>query len=91
MKANSIKMYDKFNCLRIEMNVYDPKEFQVHHRDEAASKRWVPMEKTIANLYRYAEISLTKNKRLLVCLKNIKKEAGTHLLPTPFYTLKFKP
>lgn len=58
MKSNSIKTYDKSNCLRIEMTVNDPKEFnvykEVHHRDGTSSMQWVPMGKSIANLYRYA-------------------------------------
>lgn len=62
-------MYDKFNCLRIEMTINDPKEFkvykEVHHKDGTASMQWVPMGKSIANLYRYAEISKTANKRFL--------------------------
>ena len=28
MKSNSIKIYDKFSCLRIEMTANDPKEFK---------------------------------------------------------------
>ena len=43
MKSNSIKMYDKFSCLRVEMTINDPKEFkvykEVHHRDGSSSKR----------------------------------------------------
>ena len=75
MKSNSIKMYDKFSCLRIEMTINAPGEFKVykdvHHKDGTTSKRWVPMGKTIANLYRYAEISKAANKRFLDSLQNI--------------------
>ena len=75
MKSNSIKMYDKFSSLRIEMTINDPKEFKVfkdvHHRDGTTSKRWVPMGKSIANLYRYAEISKAANKRFLDSMQNI--------------------
>ena len=75
MKSNSIKMYDKFSCLRVEMTINDPKEFKVykdvHHEDGTASKRWVPMGKSIANLYRYAEISKAANKRFLDSMQNI--------------------
>lgn len=57
MKSNSIKMYDKFSCLRVEMTINDPREFKVykdvHHQDRTVSKRWVPMGKSISNLYRY--------------------------------------
>ena len=75
MKSNSIKMYDKFNCLRIEMTINDPREFKVYkevrHRDGSTSKRWVPMGKSIANLYRYAEISRAANKRFLDSMCNV--------------------
>lgn len=75
MKSNSIKMYDKFSCLRIEMTINDPKEFkvykEVHHRDGTDSKRWVPMGKSIANLYRYAEISKAANMRFLNSMHDI--------------------
>lgn len=75
MKSNSIKMYDKFSCLRIETTVNDPKEFKVYkevkHRDGTTSKRWVPMGKSIANLYRYAEISKAANKRFLDSMYNV--------------------
>lgn len=75
MKSNSIKMYDKFSSLRIEMTINDPREFKVfkdvRHRDGTISRRWVPMGKSIANLYRYAEISKAANKRFLDSLQNI--------------------
>lgn len=75
MKSNSIKMYDKFSCLRIEMTINDPKEFkvfkEVHHRDGTTSKCWVPMGKSISNLYRYAEISKAANKRFLDSMCNV--------------------
>ena len=75
MKSNSIKMYDKFSCLRVEMTINDPKEFKVykdvHHENGTTSKRWVPMGKSIANLYQYAEISKAANKRFLNSMQNI--------------------
>ena len=66
------------------MTINDPKEFKVYrevrHRDGTSSMRWVPMGKSIANLYRYAEISRAANKRFLnsmhdiVPVKSIEKE-----------------
>lgn len=80
MKSNSIKMYDKFSCLRVEMTINDPKEFKVYkdvnHRDGTSSKKWVPMGKSIANLYRYAEISKAANKRFLDSMQNIIPQAS---------------
>jgi hypothetical protein len=75
MKSNSIKMYDKFSVLRIETTINDPKEFkirkEVRHKDGTTSMRWSPMGKSIANLYRYAEVSKASNKRYLAALNNI--------------------
>ncbi len=75
MKSNSIKMYDKFSCLRAEMTINDPREFKVykdvHHQDGTVSKRWVPMGKSISNLYRYAEVSKAANRRFLDSLQDI--------------------
>jgi len=75
MKSNSVKMYDKFNCLRIEMTINDPREFKVykkvHHKDGTSSMRWSPMGKSISNLYRYAEISKSANMRYLSALQGI--------------------
>lgn len=75
MKSNSIKMYDKFSCLRVEMTINDPREFKVykdvHHQDGTASRRWVPMGKSISNLYRYAEVSKAANRRFLDSLQDI--------------------
>lgn len=75
MKSNSIKMYDKFSCLRVELTINDPREFKVfkdvNHKDGTVSKRWVPMGKSIANLYRYAEISKAANRRFLDAMQDI--------------------
>lgn len=73
--ANSIKMYDKSNCLRIETTINDPTIFKVygtvHHRDGTTSKQWKPMGKSISNLYRYAKIAKGSNKRYIDTLRNI--------------------
>ena len=75
LEANSIKMYDKGNSLRIETTINDPGAFKcygdVHHRDGTVTKQWKPMGKTIANLYRYAEIARAANKRYIDALENI--------------------
>lgn len=72
---NSIKMYDKANCLRIETTINNPSDFNVygtvHHRDGTESMQWKPMGKSISNLYRYAQIARATNKRYLSSLGNI--------------------
>lgn len=75
---NQIKMYDKGNNLRIEVTINNPKDFKVlktKENDETGevieSKEWVPMGKSIANLYRYVEISKSITKRYIEALPEI--------------------
>lgn len=66
MKSNSVKMYDKNSVLRIETTINAPKEFKIQKEVEGENGntlKWVPMGKSIANLYRYARVSLAINKR----------------------------
>ena len=75
MKSNSIKMYDKFSVLRIEVTINNPREFKVRkkvrHKDGTTSWQWRPMGKSISNLYRYAEVAKASNFRYLEALNNI--------------------
>lgn len=71
MKSNSIKMYDKHQVLRIETTINDPHEFKIYkevNSKEGNVMRWVPMGKSIANLYRYAQVSKASNTRYLDAL-----------------------
>lgn len=73
---NQIKMYDKGNNLRIEVTINNPKDFKVmkevetiieHERIEK-QKKWLPMGKSVANLYRYVEISKSIIERYINAL-----------------------
>lgn len=75
---NQIKMYDKGNNLRIEVTINNPRDFKVlktETNDDTGeiieTKKWVPMGKTIVNLYRYAEISKSITKRYVEALPDI--------------------
>ena len=75
---NQIKMYDKGNNLRIEVTINNPKDFKVlkiKENDETGevveTKDWVPMGKSISNLYRYVEISKNITKRYIEALPDI--------------------
>lgn len=76
---NQIKMYDKGNNLRIEVTINNPKDFKIlkeketiiNHERIETEKVWVPMGKSIANLYRYIEISKNITKRYLDALPEI--------------------
>ena len=75
---NQIKMYNKGNNLRIEVTINNPKDFKVlkiKENDETGevveTKEWVPMGKSISNLYRYVEISKNITKRYIEALPDI--------------------
>ena len=76
---NQIKMYDKGNNLRIEVTINNPKDFKVlkekdkiiEHQSIEKEKVWVPMGKSISNLYRYVEISKSITKRYIEALPEI--------------------
>ena len=76
---NQVKMYDKGNNLRIEVTINNPKDFKVmkekevivEHQKLETIKQWVPMGKSITNLYRYVEISKSITKRYMDALPEI--------------------
>lgn len=81
INSNQVKMYDKGNNLRIEVTINNPKDFKVLKSvvDESTgevieTKKWVPMGKSVANLYRYAEISNSIINRYLNALPDVNAE-----------------
>lgn len=73
IKRNALKMYDKDGLvLRIETVINNPREFYVHrHRcehDRSTELGWFTMNKGVANLYRYAQVSRAANARYLEAL-----------------------
>ena len=76
---NQVKMYDKGNNLRIEVTINNPKDFKVlkekeviiEHKRIESKKTWVPMGKSICNLYRYVEISKSITKRYIEALPTV--------------------
>jgi hypothetical protein len=71
--AINMKMYDKAGrVLRIETVINNPGEFFVHRSRPKADGRkevgWFPMNKGIANLYRYAQVGGKANERYLEAL-----------------------
>lgn len=74
MKKNSLKMYDKGSVLRVETTINNPREFKIYRKVEQYGKkvmRWVPMGKSVFNLYRYAEVSKSANERYLGALSAV--------------------
>jgi len=75
---NQVKMYDKGNNLRIEVTINNPRDFKVLKTIETVeggeivqTKKWLPMGKSIANLYRYVEICRAITKRFIAALPDI--------------------
>lgn len=71
-------MYDKGNNLRIEVTINNPKDFKVLKRKDnfesgeiIETKEWIPMGKSISNLYRYVEISKSITKKFMEALPKI--------------------
>ena len=85
---NQIKMYDKGNNLRIEVTINNPKDFKVlkekekiiEHKTLEKEKVWVPMGKSISNLYRYVEISKSITKLSSSITINNRKYTGFNIL-----------
>ena len=76
IKRNSIKMYDKHSVLRIETTINNPREFRVL-RVETTSRgrrfrRWKPMRKGVADLWRLAQVGRTANSRYLEAFAYVK-------------------
>ena len=67
MNKNSIKMYDKYSVLRIETTINNPGAFKVQKQG-----KWLPMGKSISNLYRIAEVSHKCNERYIESLAQVK-------------------
>ncbi len=71
MKRNSLKMYDKWSNLRVETTINNPREFKVLRviqTAEGRQRRWCPMGKGVANLWRYAQVARQANARYLDAL-----------------------
>jgi hypothetical protein len=72
VKNNWLKMYDKFGqILRIETVINNPREFKVRRRVERQGRSqmaWCPMNKGVANFYRYHEVARAANDRYLNAL-----------------------
>lgn len=72
LARNSIKIYDKASVLRVEVTINNPSEFRVLRRvradDGAVSLRWCPMNKGVANMWRYYQVGSQATHRYLDAL-----------------------
>lgn len=80
INSNQIKMYDKGNNLRIEVTINNPRDFKIikeETKDGEVTKKWKPMGKSIANMYRYAQISQSIIKRYIEALPTVEDDKAT--------------
>jgi hypothetical protein len=73
MKCNSLKMYDDLlaQVLRVETTFNNPREFRtlrVIETPAGRQRRWLPMGKGVANVWRYAQVGRQSNRRYLNAL-----------------------
>src|SRR5512134_2041378 len=85
VRRNWIKMYDKWSVLRVETTINNPSDFKVLRclvdKRGRKKRRWMPMRKGVANLWRYLQIGEQANHRYLEALAQVqpKSEAVTEL------------
>lgn len=84
---NWIKVYNRVSVLRVETTINNPREFRVlrvftdeHGRRE---RRWCPMNKGVANMWRYFQVGIGANLRYLTALAAVPlKGEGVRALDT---------
>jgi hypothetical protein len=69
---NWIKFYDKWSVLRVETVINNPSDFRILKVVKTPrgrkTRRWMPMRKGVANLWRYVEVGRQSNERYLGAL-----------------------
>ena len=77
-KQNAIKMYDKDSVLRIETTINNPREFKVfrstNEGKETGSRRWCPLNKGVAFLWRHFQVGAAANERYLSALAQVQQQ-----------------
>jgi len=74
LDKNSLKMYDKTSVLRLETTINNSNAFKIRNPNKHAKKKWVPMGKSISNMYRYAEVGRACNLRYLNSLTSVDRD-----------------
>lgn len=77
-KQNSIKMYDKNSVLRVETTINNPREFKVfrfsNEAKRSGSRRWCPLNKGVAYLWRHFQLGAAANERYLSALARVQQQ-----------------
>jgi len=87
VKGNSLKMYDKEgSVLRIETTINKTEDFRVYRAkqgDPGGEKTWRPLQRSVGELWRRAQVSAAANRRYLEALASVtdKTPAGQASAP----------
>jgi hypothetical protein len=86
VNGNSVKMYDKQgSILRIETTIHNPRDLKVWRGTESdpQDKKWRPLRKGVADLYRRAQVSQASNDRYMEALSqtNVEKTVSQTIAP----------
>ena len=75
VNGNSVKMYDKEgSVLRIETTINKTEEFKVYRAKQGepgGPKTWRPLQRSVGELWRRAEVSAAANRRYLEALASV--------------------
>jgi hypothetical protein len=75
VNGNSVKMYDKEgSVLRIETTINKTEDFRVYRAkqgDPGGQKSWRPLQRSVGELWRRAEVSAAANRRYLEALASV--------------------
>jgi hypothetical protein len=75
VNSNSVKMYDKEgSVLRIETTINKTEDFRVYRAkqgDPGGEKSWRPLQRSVGELWRRAQVSAAANRRYLEALASV--------------------
>lgn len=86
VNKNSLKLYDHLNVGRVELTMNDVKFFKVYRASQAdpdGPLAWRSMRRTVADLYRRAEVSQKVNERYLASMASVKETRTVKELVEP--------
>ncbi len=86
VNKNSLKLYDHLNVGRVELTINDVEFFKVYRASQAdpdGPLDWRSMRRTVADLYRRAEVSQKVNERYLASMATVKETRTVRELVEP--------
>jgi hypothetical protein len=86
VNKNSLKLYDHLNVGRVELTINDVEFFKVYRASQAdpdGPLDWRSMRRTVADLYRRAEVSQKVNERYLASMATAKETRTVRELVEP--------